>query len=432
VPLTLQSATGLFSLVTNAITALTTKLSRFGAGTVSGAIVNAVNAGLLTQQGQNAYQVAICRAATSNGKDLWSFCNDYFISPAAPLPGVYAGGTFATAPLTVGRYAPVVSNTLIPAFPVTPWPPAPGALGTIIQTKTGPGSKSIAYAVIADATNPNYNSTLGGYVIATGQSTVVVTVQAIVIGAGSNVLAGSLSVPAAATVVTPGIPIDYTTQGADITNGVNQETDPQLRVRFQKYISSLAKGNSNAIASAVLGVQAGLSFTNNDQLDSTGNPKAAWFTIVVDDGSGAISGSTLAAVTAAINGTNTNPATPARSEGIGFSVIAPNNVVMTIALTGTIIQPGFTAATVRAAVKAAIIAYTNANGVGGTGYGGVGGVLGLLQYLGLLNVINAFVGTGSGQGLAFAGNLTVNGGTSDIPLTNYQLARATSGSVTVL
>jgi hypothetical protein len=435
--LTTVSPAGLFSLITTAITSLTNRLTRFGAGTITGAIVNSTNAGLLTLQQQNEYQVAICRAATSNGPqkpgdpdDLASFVADYYLDPPR-MPGVYAGGSFSTAPLTCGKFQPVSGSPLfIPAFAANQWPPAPGASGTIIQTKVGPGSQPVALGVVGDVTNPNYNATLGGYTIPIGGTTVVTTIKALVIGTGSNLLAGSLSAPDAATVVTP-VGIDFTLQLADITNGVDPETDPQLRARFQKYISSLCKGTSNAIDSVVMGVQAGLSYTNNDRLDEGGNPKGSWFTIVVDDSSGAISPSTLAAIVAAINGTNNSPPTPARAEGIGFAVIAPNNLAITIAIVGTIIQPGFDPTTARAALQAALIAYVNANGVGGSGYGGVGGTPGVLSYLGILETIASFVGTGVGKGLVYEGSVSVNGGQSDVPLNTYQLARASSATVSV-
>src|SRR5262249_16611536 len=144
-----------------------------------GAIVNATNAGLLIQQQQNEYQVAICRAATSAGDDLTSFVEDYYLDPPR-LDGVYAGGSYSTAPITFGKLQPVAGSPLfIPAFDPRQWPPTPGAPGTVLQTKVGAGNQPIAFGVVADKTNPNYNGTLGGYVIPVGGTTVVVTVKAL-------------------------------------------------------------------------------------------------------------------------------------------------------------------------------------------------------------------------------------------------------------
>jgi hypothetical protein len=285
-------------------------------------------------------------------------------------------------------------------------------VGTVAQNVPTAPNPAIQYQVIADVTNPNYNAGLGGYPIPAGQTSTIATVQALLPGTASNVLAGSLQ-----SIVTPGTPADFVVQTADITNGQNQESDSALRVRFAFYVSGLAQSTVSAINAAVLKTQAGLTFTNNEYLDNSGNIVGpGYFTIVADDGSGSISGSVLTAISGNV--------TLARAEGISFFCIAPTNIAITIAVTGTVIQQGFSAASVRSALQAALVAYVNANGVGGSGSL-------KLPFAGVETLIGTFIGTGPTQGLAGFTAVSVNGGTSDIPLTTYQLARTSSGAVSV-
>lgn len=419
-----------FANIRSAIVAFTSRLTRFDAGSASGSIVNAVGSQMVVIQSQAQAIALLTRAATSFGADLTSFVAQFFLNPAR-LPATFAGGSFSTAPLVCGRNAPSSVAVFIPAFPATPWPPplavTSSPSGVIVQNTPTPGSGAVQYGIVADLSNPNYNVTDGGYFIPANESTVEATVKALVAGTGSNLLAGELQ-----TIVTPGQPFDYIQQPDDITNGVDEESDPALRVRFRDYISGLAKGTISAIDAAVASTQAGLSFTNNDRLDQNGNPKDSFFTIVADDGSGAIPQGTLTAIATSIDAGPSSSNVPARSEGIGFAVIAPSNINVGMALSGTIIQPGFNPITVRAAIAAALVLAANTIGVGGTGYpNAISTTPGKISYFALVSVVQSFLGSASGQGLAGYTELLVNGGTADIPITAYQLPRSNSGIVSV-
>jgi hypothetical protein len=468
-PLNVQSASAIAAQIQTTITSLTSKVKNFTAGSIAGALTNAVTAQIMFLQTQAQYLQGVTRAATSSGADLTSFVSDYFLSP----PRLVAIAPYGQA--TFSKFSPASTNLLIP-------------VGAIIQTSVLPPLIPVQYQVIADVTNANYNSTLNGYQILAGQTSVAATVQYIfpstnlTSGTLGNVQAGALTV-----IVTPlGGNADSVTNLVAITNGVDQETDAALRVRFKNYISSLAKASSNALSAAVAAVQNGLTFSVNDGVNGTFSTltaatavgtvaatplsmtgitagavvdmelgqanyeqvtvisvtgttftaaftkthaigatvnvvQSAFFTVVVDDGSGAIPAATLTAVTAAVDAT--------RAAGVGRSVQAPVNVPITITVS-TVIQPSFTATTVKAAIQAAIIAYVNANGVGGYS-AQTGASSGFLSYVGIANVIGAFQGTASTQGLASFSNLLVNGGTSNVLVGPYQLARATTSTVTV-
>lgn len=402
-PLSTQSAQGFQQTLQSGITTFTNRIKNFGPNSVAGAIVNAVSAMLLFLQSQAQYIVNVTRAATSTGVDLTSFVTDYQLSPPRLLAIPPQGQ------VTFSKFQAAIVPTVLP-------------VGTVIQTNASPPSVPISYQVIADTSNGAYNAALNGYVCPVNGTSVSATCQAIMTPGDTqavnyNALAGTLSV-----IVSSGVPFDSCSNANDITNGVNQETDAALRVRFQYYIQSLSKATRSSLASAIASTQAGLTFTINDGLDQNGNPKSAYFTAVIDDGSGAISSGLLANIGTALDAV--------RAAGISRSVIAPTNITITINVTGTTVLQGFTTTGVRNAIQTALINYVNANGVGG--YSSSTGVAsGKLSYVGVANVVASFIGSGANQGLSSYGGITINSGTTDITLTTYQLARTASANVTV-
>ena len=399
-PLLTQSPSGFVSLLQTSISGLTSKVRNFSSGSVVGAITNAFAAQLLFLQNQAQFVLSVTRASTSTGPDLTSFVSDYFLNPSRN-PALSAQGPLAFTKLQV-----VATPTSL-------------LVGTIVQTRVLPPLIPVQYQVVADVTNALYNSATGAYVMAANGSTITVTAQAITPGVvAGNVLAGTL-----AQIVTPGVPFDSVSNTADILNGVDAESDVALRARFQKYISGLAKANASSIGAAVLGVQSGLTYTLNDGFDSTGAVRSAYFTVVVDDGSGAIPAITVTNISNAI--------TAVRAAGISYATIAPTNVSVTVTVSGTVIQSGFNAASVRSAIATAVQAYVNTNGVGGANAGNLYVPSLKITYVGIAGVVASFIGIGASQGLGSYSSITVSGGTVDIALTTYQLARAGAGAVQV-
>lgn len=400
-PLLTQTPAQFISALVGGVAAATNRVTNFTSGSVVGAILNSVAAQLLFNQQQAQFAVAVSRAATSSGSDLTSFVADWGLSPArSPAVAAQSAGT----QVTFGRFA-VSSSTI--SLPV----------GTVIQNQSL--TSPIQYRVIADASQPTFNSGQNAYVLAPGASTLTATVQALVAGSAGNLLvaSGGLKV-----IVSTGSGVDYVAQSTDIANGSDQESDPALRVRFRNYILGLSNATAGSIGAAIASVQAGLTYVINDQKYIDGSPLPSYFTVVADDGSGAIIAGTLTAITTAIANV--------RAAGISYSVIAPANIAVTIAVTGTAIQPGFTPSAVRSALQSALVAGTNSNGVGGYS-SATGLVSGKLSYVTLANLTASFVGSSAAQGLSSYASLTVNGGTADVPLSGYQLARTSAGSVTI-
>lgn len=348
----------------------------------------------------------LTRASTSYGTDLDSFVADYNLQPPRQAATYDIGQVIFTR-----NQASSSSQVLL--------------VGTTIQTPTPSPASSVQYTVIADATNVAYSPNAGGvgvpgYTLAAGLTQFAQNplAQAVLAGPTSNVISGALTV-----IASPNVPFDNSTNPYPIDNAQPTESDQALLARFTKYIAGLATANYNAIGAAILGAYNGLTYVLNDRLYTDGSAKVAYFTAVIDDGSGAIPSGTLTLTSNAINAK--------RAEGIGFSVIAPTNETINVAVTGTAVWPSFNATNVRTSIQAAIIAYVNANGVSGANAANFYVPTNKVSYVGIANVVASFIGVNASQGLQSYGGITVNSGTVDIALTTYQLGRSSISTVSV-
>jgi hypothetical protein len=385
------------------------QINNFSPGTFAGAITEAVGKQNTFLQSQAQQVLLVTRASTCALPDLVTFVQDYFLSPPWLGPTTCNGvAVFAR------RQASADPKVLL--------------VGTIIQNPVPSPSAAIQYQVDTDATNPAYSanaggSGIGGYALAPGlkQFAQAPKIRASTAGTASTVIAGSLTVIASANV-----PFDTVTNPFDITNGTDGETAPQLLQRFSDFISTRS-GTRYRVAAQIAGVQAGLSFTMNEYVNTDGTQRDGFTTVVVDDGSGAPPLSLLNAVTAAATD-------PAQGKSLGAQVvaIAPSIVAVSIAVTGTAVKSGFVAADVRTAIQAALVAKVNSNGVGGAPAGtGSGTGSGKVAYIDIANLVASFIGSNVGQGLSSYADITVNGTHSDVALTTFQLARTSNASVAV-
>lgn len=342
-------------------------------GSVAFALLQAVSGSATTLQQLITHVYNICRLATSTGADVDSFVGDFGL--------VRDPATFATVHVQISR---IVTGQAV-FIPV----------GAIVQTLAG-----VQFALIADPTNANYIPAQNAYFCDTLASSVDCTAQALVAGSSGNVLANTI-----VQIVSGVFGFNSVTNASAATGGAAQESDAALKARFATYIQSLGKATINAINAAIEAVQAGLTFTNNDQLHLDGSGYPGGFTIVVDDGSGAIPSGTLSAITTAV--------AAVKAEGIGFSVHAPTNVTINVSVS-IHVHTGASPPVVNAAVQAAVVAYVNGLGVGhNVSYAGVGTVIAAVPNVDAMT------------------SLLVNGGSSDIVIAFNQLARTATGNVTV-
>jgi uncharacterized phage protein gp47/JayE len=264
------------------------------------------------------------RAATSTGPDLDSWMADYTLTR---LAAVAAGGQ-----VQFSRFSPTLAS-LIPA-------------GT--QVRTADGTQT--FAVTADPTNAAWQPAQNGFALPAGIASITVPVTASTAGAAGNVLAGTITLIAAAL---PGI--DTVTNLAPTAGGADAESDAALRARFQLFLASLARATPVAIGAAVLGTRQGLSYALAENLDSAGNTVAGHFTVTLDDGTGAPTAATISAAAAAIEST--------RPVGTSYGVLPPVVYAVPVSLNVTP-SAGYAHDAVAAAVSAAITAYVDALPIG--------------------------------------------------------------------
>lgn len=343
-------------------------------GSILRAIVEANAAVVIWLQGLIMQVLAITRAATSSGTDLDSWVADFGVTR---LPANFATGqvTFARFTSTQQAIIPVASTV-----------------------QTGDGSQQ--YSVTADTTNPAYNATLGGYVMAPGVASVSVPVVAVIGGAAGNAIAGAVS-----TIVGAISGVDTVTNAAGFTNGADAESDPALRTRFIAYVRSLSKATKDAIGYAITSLQQGVTYSLVENETYGGTAQMGYFYAVVDDGTGAPSGTFLSTVSNAIDAV--------RPFTVSFGVFAPVVVNATVVMTVTV-AAGYDAAATRTLVSNALKAYINSLSLGQP-----------LRYSRL-----AQIAYDASAGVTNVTGVTLNGGTSDVTATAKQVIKWSS--ITVL
>ena len=370
-PLSTQTISQVVSNFAAAVQGAASALVDFTVGSILRAIGEA-NAGIVMWlQGLVLQVAALTRAATSNGSDLDSWMGDFAF---ARLPAVAATGQVAFSRFSAGQQAVV-------------------PVGAVVRTADGTQS----YTVALDAANAAYNAGLGGYVIAAGAPGVSVTVVAVAAGSAGNAAAGAVNTIAQA------IPyVDTVVNAAPFSTGEDQESDAAFRARFVLYLGQLSKATLAAIQYTLemLGVSGNFySITENYNYAGAYTPGS--FYVVASDGTASPSSGFLSNVAAAVNAI--------RGLGIQIAVYGPTAVNVTVSGTITTAS-GYTHSAVVALVEAAIQTYVNGLGIGQN-----------VSWSKLYQVIYE-----AGAGVADATGLLLNGGTSDIAITEQEMAWATS------
>lgn len=368
-----------------AVQARAAGLVDFTVGSIPRAIAEAVAGVALWLQGLILVLLATTRAATSSGADLDSWIADFGAAPQAGDASAFArlGAQAASGQQTFSRLT-TTGTAIVRA-------------GGTVQSIDG----TQQYTVTADPSNAGYSTTLGGYVMADGVSSVDALVVAATAGAAGN------AVPGAVNTITSAMPgIDATSNASAFTNGADAEPDTALRPRFRKFIGALRRATPLSLQAAVEALKVGVTCTvvENQLLDGT--PRRGFVYLVVDDGSGTPPTELLTAAAAAVD--------EAHAAGIEFAVYAPTKITITVAATVTTSTGSSTDHAAAALLaKQALQAYLSGLGVGQTVYWSR--VWQVLQ--------------DASDDILEVATLTVNGGTSDIAISTSQVAKP--GTLTV-
>ncbi|GGY07046.1 baseplate J/gp47 family protein [Paludibacterium paludis] len=214
--------------------------------------------------------LARTRASTSSGEDLDSWLADFGF---ARLPAVEARGF-----VTFARFTPNLP-ALIPA-------------GATVETADG----SQSYVVVPDASNPAWSAERNGYALPAGAREIALPVVARRPGEKGNALSGMV------TQITGAIPgVDTCVNAAAMAGGRNAESDDAVRARFVAWVASLSKATRAAVEYAVLSMAQGMScvVVENRRYDGVAQP--GFFYVVVDDGTGSPTATTLSSAYNAID-----------------------------------------------------------------------------------------------------------------------------------
>ncbi len=321
--LPLQSFTVLMQNMAASVQGAATAFIDLTVGSVLRAILEANASLALWMQWLIVQVLAQTRAATSNGSDLDSWVADFGV---IRLPASAATTTLTFSRITTGMSA---------SIPI-------GA-----HAKTADGTQT--FTVVTNSTNAAYSASTASYTIGSSVSAISVPAVAAVAGSAGNIQPGLISLLATAI---PGV--DAVSNLMAASGGLDPESDAALRARFSNFIDSRSRATPAAIAYTIQSLQQGLNYSLVENQDPSGASRPGFFTVTVDDGSGAPPSTLIAAVANALE--NVRPV------GTQFAVQPPQVTVANISLSVDYLLTE--AATVQSAVTSAVSSYVSSLTIG--------------------------------------------------------------------
>lgn len=282
-----QSFQTIVSNIVVGIQGRASQLLNFSIGSTLRAIAEGFGGIFLWYQAMALQLLTAIRLSTSTGSDVDTFVADFMpvlpnsITAALPNGSPRLGAQAATGIVTLTRF------TAAPSVPFCP-------VGTQFRTFDGANT----FAVTADPTDANFSAipAPGGYTMPALTASIEVPVQNITPGLAGNAQANTI------TVFTSSLTgIDQVTNVAALTNGEDQETDVQLKKRFQDYILGLSRGDIYGLTAAIEGVAVGVQWTLQENYNLDGSFRPGYFFVVADDGSGTPSPQYLQSILDAVN-----------------------------------------------------------------------------------------------------------------------------------
>lgn len=378
-----------------AMQASSSSLLDFSVGSILRALIEANAGNALWLEGLCTTLLAVTRLTTSHGEDVDTFVEQFGLERNAATP---AFGEVTFSRFTTTTQATIAAGTL-----------DPGTLNLLTQgALVYSSANQVTYSVYADDSNPNYDPDLNAYVVPIDTASIDVPVIAITAGAVGNVFSNQIT-----TIASVIVGIDTVTNDQPFSNGENQESDSALKIRFVLYLNSLSKATEQAIEAAVAGVEGVARYKIVENEDILGNVLLGFFYVVIDDGSGAASGTLLSNVQTAVG--------LVRGLTIAYSIYAPDPVPISISAhvftDGTIPDD-----TVQTAALDALESYITDLGFDS-----------LIAYSEIPRIIydvNTSLSGNKYSPIINVNNYTLNGGTSDITLVGREIA--TDGTLTVI
>lgn len=322
--LSLQTFSTLVQNMAAAVQGASNQLLDLTVGSTLRAVLEANASVALWMQWLILQVLRMTRAATSSGADLDSWMADFSLMR---LPAVAATGL-----VTFSRFSPTMA-ALVP-------------VGALVRTADG----TQTFRVTEDTANVAWDPSSNGYSIAPGVASLDVAVTAQTPGETGNILAGTVSLLASAI---PGV--DTVANGAAFQNGMDAEADAAFLARFRNFIASRSRATPIAVAYAISSIQQGLTYTIQENQDTSGGSRMGCFIVTVDDGSGNPSSALLSTVQASVDAV--------RPIGSNFAVQPPSVITAGISMTITV-SAGAAKAPIAGLVGNAIEAYIGSLAIG--------------------------------------------------------------------
>jgi uncharacterized phage protein gp47/JayE len=197
--------------------------------------------------------------------------------------------------------------------------PATIPVGTMVKTTDG----SLSFSVTEDQALSVWQPGASAYVLPSGISSANLPVICTTGGSIGNVLANTITVIAASL---PGI--DQVNNANPLSNGVDAESDPAFRGRFQSYLASRSRATLIAVQDAIANVQQGLDVMVEENTAPNGSVQVGSFLVIVDDGTGYPSSGLLSNIATAVD--------QVRPIGTTFAVMPPQVIVVSVSLTAVL------------------------------------------------------------------------------------------------
>ena len=381
------------TIVSNAVTAIqgaATTLVDTTVGSILRAVTEAYAFVALWLQGIALQIAALTRFSTSSGPDADSWAADFGFYRLPPKPSS-GSETFARFTPTLQVQIQAATQNGIDTNGNAIW-----TGGAEVQTSDG----SETYMVIPDTTQSAYNASINAYVIPVNIPSCTATIVATTAGTASNVSAGQIN-----TISQAIAGIDTVTNASPLTNGADAESDASFRARFVVYLQTLERGTPASIINAVESLQQGAYCTLTQNQDYNGTRDLGYFYLVVDDGTGSPSSEFLS--------TAYNAVLAVIPVDVTFGVFAPvivdANVIMNLTLAS-----GANPTTVVAQVTTALQTYIDSLVVEESL---------AFSYLGTLAY-------NTSTSITNVSGVTLNGSTADLTVTNKQVIKVGTISIT--
>ena len=269
-PLPIQTFQQIVNEQITAMNANSNELLNFTPGSVLLALVQSNAANSIWLQALATQLLAVTRLSTSSGTDVDTFIADFGFSRFQ--------GNIATGNVTFSRNTSTIQGTV--------------QVGTIVSV----ASDNLTFIVTKDTTNPNWNATLGLYVLPVSTGSITVPASCQTSGSLGNVVANAINTINSQSTTTTFV--DSVTNSAAFANGSDPWSDSLTKQNFVLYIQSLSRATKQAIQEAIVTTvspDGQIPFRYNlveNELEN-GSSNLGYFYAVIDNGLGTTISNTL-------------------------------------------------------------------------------------------------------------------------------------------